>query len=72
MPIMSFISFILVLVVAVCSGGYTIAQEPAPVPVPPPVETPQVLPSPPEIQTFAVCGAETKCDCDTVVSVAQA
>jgi hypothetical protein len=72
MPRRGFMSLILALVIAVCCGGYTIAQEPSPVPVPPPVDTPQVLPFPPEAQTFAVCGAGATCDCDNIVSVAQA
>jgi hypothetical protein len=60
------------LVVAVCAGGQALAQVPPPVPVPPPVERPEALPRPPEVQTFAVCGVGTTCDCDNIVSVAQA
>jgi hypothetical protein len=72
MPRRRVISLIVILVMAVCSGGHAIAQEGPPVPVPPPVERLQTLPSPPEVQTFAVCGAGTECECDNVVSVAQA
>jgi hypothetical protein len=72
MPMRRFISLICALVMAVCSGGRAIAEERTPVPAPPPVETPQVLPIPPEAQTFAVCGVGTKCECDNVVSFAQA
>lgn len=67
-----FMSLVLALVIAVTCGGYALAQEPPPVPVPPPAERPQMLPSPPEAQTFAVCGAGTTCDCANIVSVAQA
>jgi hypothetical protein len=51
-------------------GGQALTQEP--MPVPPPVQRPEALPRPPEVQTFAVCGAGTTCDCENVVSVAQA
>jgi hypothetical protein len=67
-----FMILILALLMAACSGGHAVAQEQTPVPVPPPLERPQVLPIPPEVQTFAVCGVGTKCECDTVVSFAQA
>jgi hypothetical protein len=67
-----FISLICALVMAVCSGGHAIAEERTPVPVPPPVERPQLLPIPREVQTFAVCGVGTECGCDNVVSVTQA
>jgi hypothetical protein len=60
------------LVMAVCSGGQVLAEEPTPVAVPPPAERPEALPRPPEVQTFAVCGLGTTCDCANVVSVAQA
>ena len=43
-----------------------------PAPLPPPLERPEALPRPLEVQTFAICGAGTTCDCDNVVSVAQA
>jgi hypothetical protein len=66
------ISLTFVLVMAVCSGGQALAAELPPVPVPPPVERPEALPSPPEVQTFAVCGVGAVCGCDNVVSVAQA
>ena len=67
-----FISLICTLIMTVCSGGHVLAEERMPVPVPAPLETPQVLPIPPEVQTFAVCGVGTKCECDNVVSFAQA
>jgi hypothetical protein len=51
------------LVVAVCAGGQALAQEP------PPVERPDALPRPPEVQTFAFCGAGTTCDCDHLVDL---
>src|SRR5262245_30202913 len=61
------------LVLAVCTEGLALAGEgPTPAPLPPPVERPEVLPRPPEVQTFAVCGAGTRCDCENLVSVAQA
>jgi hypothetical protein len=66
------ISLSFALVMAVYAGGQVLAEEPTPRPVPPPVERPDALPRPPEVQTFAVCGAGTTCDCDNVVSVAQA
>ena len=67
------IRLICALVLAVGDEGLAFAQEgPTPAPLPPPVERPEVLPRPPEVQTFAVCGAGTTCDCDNVVSVAQA
>src|SRR5919108_508525 len=66
------ISLSCALVMAVYAGGQALAGEPAPLPVPPPVQPPEGLPRPPEVQTFAVCGAGTTCDCDNVVSVAQA
>jgi hypothetical protein len=72
MPIIWCISLICALVVAVCAGGQAMAQEQTPAPGPPPVILPPVLPSPPEVQTFAVCGVGTKCECDNVVSFAQA
>jgi hypothetical protein len=72
MPMRRFVSLICALVIMLCSGGHAMAQEQPPVPVPPPVERPQVLPIPLEVQTFAVCGVGTKCECDNVVSVAQA
>jgi hypothetical protein len=64
-------SLICALAITVCWGGHASAEEGSPVPVPPPVERPQVLPIPPEVQTFAVCGVGTKCECDNVVSFAQ-
>jgi|SRR5688500_12605236 hypothetical protein len=67
-----FISLIGALVMATLSGGPAIAAEPTPIPVPPPVEMPPGLPPSPEVQTFAVCGVGTKCECDNVVSFAQA
>jgi hypothetical protein len=67
-----FISPICALVMVVCSGGHVSAQEQAPVPLPLPAEKPQTLPTSPEVQTFAVCGIGTKCECDNVVSFAQA
>jgi hypothetical protein len=66
------ISLSFALVMAVYAGGQAPAQEPTPTPVPPPVERPEAPPRSPEVQTFAVCGAGTTCDCDNVVSVAQA
>jgi hypothetical protein len=66
------ISLSFALVMAVYAGVQALAEEPTPRPVPPPVERPDALPRPPEVQTFAVCGAGTTCDCDNVVSVAQA
>jgi hypothetical protein len=72
MHMQRFTSLIFALVIVVYPGGWVMAEEGTPVPVPPPVETPQVLPRPPEVQTFAVCGAGTTCGCDNVVSVAQA
>ena len=66
------ISLSFALVMAVYAGGQALAEEPTPMPVPPPVQRPEALPRPPDVQTFAVCGAGTTCDCDNVVSVAQA
>jgi hypothetical protein len=66
------ISFIGALVIAVLSAGPGMAAEPTPAPVPPPVEMTPGLPTPPETRTFAVCGVGTKCECDNVVSFAQA
>jgi len=66
------ISLIFVLVMTACSGGQAIAEEVTPLPPPPPVERPEALPRPMEAQTFAVCGVGTKCECDNVVSFAQA
>jgi hypothetical protein len=66
------ISLSLALVMAVGAGGQALAEEPTPRPVPPAVDRPEALPKPPEVPTFAVCGAGPTCDCDTVVSVAQA
>jgi hypothetical protein len=66
------ISLSFALVMAVYAGGQALAQEPTPMPVPPTIQRPEALPSPSEVQTFAVCGAGTKCDCENVVSVAQA
>jgi hypothetical protein len=66
------ISLSFTLVMVVYGGGQALAQEPTPMPVPPPIQRPEALPSPSEVHTFAVCGAGTKCDCDNVVSVAQA
>src|ERR671922_1587599 len=66
------ISLSCALVMAVYAGGQALAEEPTPLPVPPPVQRPEALPRPSEVQTFAVCGAGTTCDCDNVVSVAQA
>jgi hypothetical protein len=57
---------------AVWAGGQALAQEPRPVPVPPPMERPDAPPRPPEVQTFAVYGAGTICDGDHLVSAAQA
>jgi hypothetical protein len=67
-----FISLVCALLVVVCSGGHAVAQEQTPAPVPPPLERPPVLPTPPGVQTFAICGVGTKCECDNVVSFAQA
>lgn len=67
-----FRSLIGALVIALLSGGHAIAAEPTPAPVPPPAEMPPGLPTSPEVQTFAVCGVGTKCECDNVVSFAQA
>jgi hypothetical protein len=72
MHIRRFISLIWALIMTVFPGGYASAEERIPVPIPPPVESPQALPRPPEAQTFAVCGVGTECGCDNVVSVAQA
>jgi hypothetical protein len=72
MHMRGFISLIGALVMAVCFGRHAIAGERTPVPVPSPGEIPQVAPIPPEVQTFAVCGVGTKCECDNVVSFAQA
>jgi hypothetical protein len=72
MHMQRFISLICALVIALCSSGHAVAEEPTPVPVPPPVERPQMLPTPPEVQTFAVCGVGTDCGCDNVISVTQA
>lgn len=66
------ISLIGALVIAIYSCGSAIAAEEIPVPVPPLLERPQVLPSSPEVQTFAVCGVGIKCECDNIVSIAQA
>jgi hypothetical protein len=66
------IDLICALVIAVCSGGQAITQEQTPVPGPPPVDPLPILPSRPEVQTFAVRGVGTKCECDNVVSFAQA
>jgi hypothetical protein len=66
------ISLIGALVIAIYSCGSAIAAEEIPVPVPPLLERPQVLPSSPETQTFAVCGVGIKCECDNIVSFAQA
>jgi hypothetical protein len=65
------ISLMFALAVIVCWIGHAIGEEGPPVPGPPPAERPQVLPIPPEGQTFAVCGVGTKCECDNVVSFAQ-
>jgi hypothetical protein len=67
-----FSSLVCALLVVVCSGGHAVAQEQTPGPVPPPLERPQVLPTLPGVQTFAICGVGTKCECDNVVSFAQA
>jgi hypothetical protein len=73
MPMPWITRLICALVMAVCIEREALAEEgPTPVPLPPPAERPEVLPRPPEVQTFAVCGAGTKCDCDNLVSVAQA
>jgi hypothetical protein len=72
MYIRRFISLGFALLMAVWCSGQAIAEERTPGPVPPPIEGPQTLPRPPEVQTFAVCGAGTECECDNVVSVAQA
>jgi hypothetical protein len=73
MPMPRIIHLICALVLAVCTEGLALAEEgPTPAPLPPPIERPETLPRPPEVQTFAVCGAGTKCDCDNLVSVAQA
>src|SRR5262245_55270908 len=67
------IRLICALILTVCTEGFALAEEGAtPAPLPPQVERPEVLPRPPEVQTFAVCGAGTKCDCENLVSVAQA
>jgi hypothetical protein len=66
------ISLSVVLVMVFYATEQALAQEPTPMPVPPPIQRPEALPNPSEAQTFAVCGAGTKCDCDNVVSVAQA
>jgi hypothetical protein len=66
------ISLSFALVMAVCAGGQALAQDPTPVPVPPPVEQPGALPNPPDVQTLTVCGVGAMCGCDHVVSVAQA
>jgi hypothetical protein len=72
MPLRRFFSLVCTLIVVVASGWQVMAQEGAPVPVPPPVERPEALPRTPEAQTFAVCGVGTKCECNNVVSFAQA
>jgi hypothetical protein len=66
------INLILILVMTACSGGLAIAEEGTPVPAPPPLERPEAVPKPLDVQTFAVCGVGTKCECDNVVSFAQA
>jgi hypothetical protein len=66
------IRLIVALVMVVCYSGSAGAQEVPTPQVPPPVDAPPVLPSPPEVQTFAVCGAGATCDCANVISVAQA
>ncbi len=66
------INLICVLVMTAYSGGPAFAEEGPPVPVPSPLERPEALPKPPDVQTFAVCGIGTKCECDNVVSFAQA
>jgi len=59
------------LITAIWLAGHALAAEPTPVPVPP-GELPTGQATPPEVQTFAVCGVGTKCECDNVVSFAQA
>ena len=66
------VSLIGALVIAIYSCGSAIAAEQIPVPVLPPLEGPPGLPSSPEVQTFAVCGVGIKCECDNIVSFAQA
>ena len=67
-----------VLVCLLYSGHGTagvMVPEPAP---PPTVDTPQetpaipAVPIMPQAQTFAVCGPGTRCECENVVSLAQA
>jgi hypothetical protein len=72
MPMRRFISLVVALFMAVLSCEHAIAQEQPPVPAPPPAERIEVLPRPPEVQTFAVCGVGAECGCNNVVSVAQA
>ncbi len=67
-----FISLGFALLMAVWCSGHAVAEERTPAPVPPPIEGPQTLPRPPEVQTFAVCGVGTECGCDNIVSLAQA
>jgi hypothetical protein len=60
MDVNRLISLSFALVIAVCAWGQALAQEPTPVPVPPPVERPDALPRAPEVQTFAVCGVGSR------------
>jgi hypothetical protein len=71
MPQRAVISLIGTLVMAIWLGGRAMAVEPTPVPVPP-GELPTGQATPSEVQTFAVCGVGIKCECDNVVSFAQA
>jgi hypothetical protein len=66
------INLIGVLVMTACFSGLAVAEEGTPVPALPPLERPEAPPKPPDVQTFAVCGVGTKCECDNVVSFAQA
>jgi hypothetical protein len=60
------------LALSVACSGLGLAGERPPTPEPPPLEQSQPRPGYPRVETFAICGPGTKCECENVVSIIQA
>jgi len=68
-----FVGVMLGLAVLVSCGGQVIGGDRTPTPAPPPtLDRPEGGPTQPQVETFAVCGPGTDCECANVVSLIQA